>query len=149
MINSHERYLTLARFSLSFNDPPIIIIMRFATLFAFMLSLAALAAATSYPRPFDSTFTDAIDRFITASVDANSSISIIYDDFGASQGSQERALYDDVRVVSSVCQIALRAVASIYTTVQSNNTILETEYVGGLCVYTMVKNELTRRFCSL
>ena len=149
MINLHERYLTLVRFSLSFDDPLLIIIMRFATFVAFMLPLAALAVPTPIPRQFNTTFTDAINRLNTAAEDASSSISVMLYDLGASQNSQEQTFYDGLQVASLNSQIAVKAVISIYDTVKSNNTFLDTEYVVGLYVYTMVKNELIRRFCSL
>ena len=129
--------------------------MRFATFAAFMLPLAALAAPTPTPRQLGSAdvdmlkqLTEAHDRFTAAFIDTSSATNSTIDHLSASQNELERAILDEVQAATGVFGIAVLATANLFDPHQDGQAFLKFEYVDSICAYTMVKNELTRRFCS-
>ena len=130
----------------------VIIIMRFTTFVGFMLPLAALAASTS-PQP-DSADADMLKqlgeaqgRFTAAFIYTSTATNATIDQLSTSQNDLERAILDEVQAATEVFEIAVLATANIVSL--NDQAALGFEYVDSLCAYTMVNNELMRRFCSL
>ena len=163
-IISHEKYLTVAyedgstsifafpHFSLAFYTFVFqrafiitIIIMRLTTFVALMLPLAALAASTPTPPQPDSADTLG-SRFVQAAEGTLSAINATINQLNASTNRQERAVLHRVQDANKVFQIAVLAATNLSSLNSTNPR--EAEYVDSFCAYMMVKNKLTRHFCS-
>ena len=119
--------------------------MRFATFVTFMLPLAAFAAPT--PSALDNLddlcaiLKDAPDQLGNSFGTTIRSLAVVVAQIGASDNSQELAVVQDVKDAENEL---LNSFTSVGTA-----PIDGTRYVNSLCAYTMVKNELIWRFCSL
>ena len=146
VINLDEKYLTLAyegsfklvtRFSLSFHDALIIVVMHFATFVAFMLPLAALAAPPLTPRQSSVGFS----AYKLAYLDAVSAISAVVDQLngGATtltlNGHRETYI-QSFRTANISVNFGFNATSRLDEGVSTN---VDVEYVDSLCTYTMVK----------
>ena len=109
--------------------------MRFAIFAAFMLPLAALAA------PITSSDLIKISNPLTrTSVEVES---VVRQLFGHTKNSPLRAL-ETAQLANATVFFGIVAMRRIFQA----NVISDNEYVDSLCAYTIVKNELTRLFCS-
>ena len=118
--------------------------MRFATFVTFMLPLAAFAAPTPLiPFGLDlcAQFRDARDQLENGFGTTIRSLATVVAQIGASANSQELAVVQGVKDAQS-------EILNSFTS-DGAAPLKKARYVNSLCAYTMVKNELIWRFCSL
>ena len=121
---------------------PIFIVMRFATFVAFMLPLAAFA--DSIPSiPFNSDLCpelqNAVSQFSNAFASTTGSLASVVSQLSVSNSGREL-----LQFVPDPSSNLTR-----FTFGPGGGPSNTARYVNILCAYTMVKNELIRRFCSL
>ena len=117
--------------------------MRFATFAAFMLPLAALAAPT--PSPLDL----ARDQFEKSLKLTGDDIKMAIQQVGEFDGDATLVtVFQSVQLVATNVGFGAQAASRIRDALTNQHDVSPAEYVDSLCVYTIVKNELTRRFRS-
>ena len=121
--------------------------MRFATFVAFVLPLAALAAPT--PTPQWDQLDAARKEFAEALHTAGNAINMTIHQLSDFQDAPVLVhVLQTVQLVNTNFGFGVQAASRIFDALQSQNVPCDAEYVDSLCAYTIVKNELTRRFCS-
>ena len=128
--------------------------MRFTTFAAFMLPLAALAAPTPTPPQPDSV-ADVLAQLEAARSDFSNSIVVTsaainatIDQLSGSSNAAEQAILEGVQFANTNVGFAFQAATRIAIALQTNNTVLDSEYEDNLFAYMTDKNELTRLFVS-
>ena len=121
--------------------------MRFATCIAFMLPLAAFARNSTTDSAAE--LPGALDRYKQGFYMASNALASMANQTAASNNTQELRVFHAIQDASSnipFVDISL-PLTNDTETAQSNNASLK--YVDSLCAYTMVKNKLIPRFCSM
>ena len=113
--------------------------MRFATFAAFMLPLAALAEPISF---------SSLSKIATPLNATSDHVeSVIKQLLGHTENSPLRAL-ETAQLASTTVLFGNGALKRMLFPDVGPAAPSDREYVDSLCAYTIVKNELTRRFCS-
>ena len=125
--------------------------MRFATFAAFMLPLAALAAPIPTPQPPQWDQLDAARKeFADALGITGNAIDLAIHQLSDFQDVPAlKIIFQTAQLANTNFGFGAQAASRIATAIQNHYTPSDAEYVDSLCEYTILENELTRRFCSL